>query len=307
MNLQQLDVNLLVALDILLDEAHVTRAAERMFVTQSAMSQTLQRLREALGDPLLVKVGAKMMPTPYAQSIQGPLKQALRALESALSAPQFDPQSDEYTFRLACFDTYAVTLLPALMQRVHEAGPNLFVDVYPMDVDQLWQQFRREEVHLAIVGPRPIPADVCAVPLFRERMVCLVRNTHPLAKKRTAITLDDYISWPHMVFRITGRGTNPIDEHLAEHQRARRIVGRSPSFLSAPAVAAQSDIIVTVPGSVASVFLNHWSLVAFDPPFERDNTFAVSMAWPAHLDADPAHRWLRTQLIEIAQAFEDVI
>lgn len=300
LQLHQIDANLLVALDVLLDERHVTRAAARLGVTQSAMSQTLQRLRASLEDPLLVRSGKQMVMTPRAEAVVGPLRAALRALEHALAGPApFDPVTAQRSFKLAMLDVYAVSLLPSLIEHVSAASSGTSLDVLPLQMAQLWEQLRDGSVEQAIIGPQEIPKDMSSALLIRERLVSMVRRGHPLlAKKR--ITPKAYVRWPHAVFRITGRGTHTVDERLAALGLERRIVCRLPYFLSAPALVGRSDVIVTLPASLASSFEAQWPVVLFDPPLVSMG-YDVRLVWPRFLDADGAQRWLRRLLLDIGQ------
>ncbi|MEZ4432017.1 MAG: LysR family transcriptional regulator [bacterium] len=299
--LGQIDANLLVALDVLLEERHVTRAAQRLGVTQSAMSQTLQRLRDAFGDPLLVRSGRQMVPTPRGEAIGPGLRAALRGLDSVLSGAEgFEPGSARRTFRIACLDAYSANLVPRLVARLAEAGPGLDVDVVALDVDAIWDQLRARAVELAIIGPWARPADVEGAPLLRERLVGMVRAGHPLLGG--PIDAAAYVRWPHAVTRISGRGSHPIDERLAALGLSRRVVARTPYFLAAPALVVASDVVVTVPRSAARAFAARWPVVLFDPPIGAPIEYAVSMAWPNHLAADAGHRWLRGEVAAIGEA-----
>lgn len=299
LQLHQIDANLLVALDVLLEERHVTRASVRLGVTQSAMSQTLQRLRASLDDPLLVRSGRQLVMTPRAEAMVGPLRSALRALEHALAGPaRFDPETARRSFKLAMLDVYAVSLLPRLVEVLSSVGPGSSLDVLPMQMEQLWEQLRDGSVELAIIGPQEVPRDMSSAPLIRERMVSMVRRGHPLLAKK--ITPKTYVRWPHAVFRITGRGTHIIDERLAALGLERRIVCRLPYFLSAPALVSQSDVIVTMPGSLASSFEAQWPVELFDPPL-GPMRYEVRLVWPEFLGADGAQRWLRELVLGIGQ------
>lgn len=302
--LSQMDANLLVALDVLLEERHVTRTARRLGVSQSAMSQTLQRLREALDDPVLVRSGTRMVPTPRAESMAGPLRAALRGIESLLAGDDdFDPRTTRRTFRVACLDTYGQSIVPTLISRIAGAGRHLFLDLAPLDSDAVWDQLRGGELELALIGPWDVPADMSSAPLLTERMVGMVRVGHPLLDG--PIEPEAYARYPHVVTRITGRGDYPIDRRLAALGVQRRVVGRTPYFLAAPALVAESDLIVTVPRSAARTFAARWPVALFDPPIGAPMTYTVSIAWPDYLETDAGHRWLRRLVLTLGDAFAD--
>ncbi len=298
--LSQMDANLLVALDVLLEERHVTRAAGRLGVTQSAMSQTLQRLRDALDDPVLVRSGSRMVATPRAEAMAGPLRTALRGIEKLLAGEEvFEPARAARTFQLTSLDTYAINVIPPLVRRLAEAGTGLGLDVAPLDRDRLWDHLRSGACELAVIGPWDRPADMNAAPLLRERMVGMVRAGHPILDG--PIDPAAYVRWPHVVTRITGRGDYPIDRRLAEMGVARRVVGCTPYFLAAPAIVCGGDALVTLPRSAARTFAAHWPVELFEPPLGSPMTYTVSIAWPEFLETDPGHRWLRATLLEVGQ------
>lgn len=298
--LSQMDANLLVALDVLLEERHVTRTAQRLGVTQSAMSQTLQRLRDALDGPVLVRSGGRMVPTPRAESMAGPLRTALRGIERLLTGEErFEPAEAERTLRMASLDTYAISVIPAILRRLAEAGPGLELDVAPLDRDRVWDQLRAGAFDLAIVGPWERPADMSAAPLLEERMVGMVRAGHPMLDG--PIDAAAYVRWPHVVTRITGRGDYPIDRRLAALGFERRVVGCTPYFLAAPAVVCGGDLIVTLPRSAALEFAGQWPVELFEPPLGTPMTYTVELVWPDFLETDAAHRWFRGELLAVGR------
>ncbi|MEM6293156.1 MAG: LysR family transcriptional regulator [Myxococcota bacterium] len=299
MRLSQIDTNLLVALDVLLQERHVTRAAQRLGITQSAMSQTLGRLRDILGDPILVRSGRAMVTTPRCEALAGPLRIALRDLERVFTDDAVDPGSITRSFTLTCLDTYAISLVPELFSRVAATAPGIDVTVVPYDRDRVWEQLRGGETELAITGFGEVPSDMVSVPFLAESMLGVVRRGHPLLDGE--LTAERYAHWPHAVFRITGRGTHAVDRHLSDRGLERRIVGRTPYFLSAPAIVAGSDLIMTVPTSAARIFAQHWALELFEPPI-GPMPYQASLTWARWMDADPGHQWLREQVLEIGEA-----
>lgn len=305
LRLTQIDTNLLVALDVLLAERHVTRAARRLGVTQSAMSQTLRRLRHTFDDPLLVRTGSRMVPTPRAEALVEPLRSALLALEHALGGgAAFDPAASTRVFRIAMLDSYAGSLLPRLTERVAACGRGLGLDVLPLDRRSIWEQLRGGDVELAVLGPWEIPADIVAEPLLTERLVGMVRRGHPLLDG-SPITPERFVAHPHAVFRITGRGEHPIDERLAAIGLTRRIVCRLPYFQAAPALSIDSDVVVSVPVSAARAFRRSWAVELFELPLPPP-AYVISVGWPRFLDADPGSRWLRRRVKALGAALGEV-
>jgi len=302
--LAQIDANLLVALDVLLEERQVTRAARRLGVSQSAMSQTLQRLRDALDDPLLVRSGRRMVPTPRAVELQPQLHAAIQALDRLVSeSPGFSPADDARRFRVTCTDNYTFSIVSRLIAALARTGRHLSLEVLPYDADTVWEQLRAGDVELAMFLPRDgVPNDMLAKPCLRDSMVSMARHDHPIFD--TPITAESYASWPHVTFRLTGRGDTPVDRGLeALGVRDRRVVGRVPYFLAAPSLALHADVLVTVPASSGLEFARHWPIELFEPPV-GSMAFTISMMWPRHLDAEPGHRWLRAQVLEVCQQLQ---
>lgn len=301
-SLAQIDLNLLVALDVLLAERHVTRAARRMGITQSAMSQTLQRLRDVLGDPILVRRGTAMAPSPRAEALAGPLHAALRGLERVvLEPPAFEPARSDRSFRLATFDVYGVSVLPRLQARVHEQAPHAVLDVVPVVMERVHEQLRQGELDVALLRPRESPADIAGEPAIEEQLVSMVRQGHPLLRAR--ITAAAFVRWPHATFRIADGGPTVLDARLDELGLSRRVPLRLPYFLAAPALACETDLVITLPRSAARAFERSWPVVVFTPPVPPVR-YTVHMIWSRHLDADPGHRWLRAQVLAAVHAVQ---
>lgn len=301
--LRGIDVNLLVALDVFLEERSVTGAARRLGLTQSAASHALARLRVALADPLLVRAGAGMVPTPRAASLAGPLRDALQALAAAVVGPApFSPETAAVVFRLAVLDLFATTLVPALVADLAAAGPRLSLDVVALDMARGWDQLRRGEADAAVVGPWDPPDDVRTERLFEEHLRSLVRRDHPLLAGGAPVTAARYAAWPHAVFRISGEGAHPIDDALAALGLQRHKAARLPFFQAAGPIAATTDLVVNLPASVAlTLEATDPRLVSFLPPLPAPVRYPVSLAWPRVLDAEPSQAWFRDRLRDLAR------
>jgi len=299
------DANLLVALDVFLDTRSVTAAARRLGLTQSAASHALARLRESLGDPLLVRVGAGMAPTPRAQALAAPLRDALRALAAAVAAPApFSAAEAQVVLRLAVLDVFATTLVPALVADLAAAGPGLTLDVVALDFARGWDQLRRGEAHAALVGPWVPPEDIAVEPLFEEHIRSVVRAGHPLLAGDAPLTAARFAAWPHVVFRVSGDGPHPMDTALAALGLQRHTAARLPFFQSAGPIAATTDLVVNLPASVAlALAAADPRLRTFLPPLPAAIRYPVSLAWPRLLDAEPAQVWFRDRVRRLALCF----
>ncbi|MEZ4451915.1 MAG: LysR family transcriptional regulator [Nannocystaceae bacterium] len=299
-SLAHIDLNLLVALDVLLAERQVTRAARRLGITQSAMSQTLQRLRDALDDPILVRRGMAMAPSPRAEALAGPLRAALRGLERVVLAPQdFDPAASERLFRLAVYDVYSASLLPRLLARFGAEAPRGGVEVVPLAMERIYEQLRDDEVDVALMVPREPPSDLCRADALEDWLVSMVRADHPILAR--PITLAAFVRWPHVRGRLVDGGPSAVDLLLEEADVRRHVQLRLPHFLAAPAIVSATDLVFTMPRSLAETLAPHWPVALFSPPLPRV-AYTVELVWSRHVDAEPGHRWFRGLVLEAARA-----
>ncbi|MEL6345931.1 MAG: LysR family transcriptional regulator [Myxococcota bacterium] len=308
--LRQLDLDLLVYLDVMLRRRSITRAAKEMNITQSAMSHALRRLRQRLGDPLLVRVGGKMAPSPFAERLHPPLRAALVALHRAVVRPQgFDPATAQRTFRLASPDLFDVLFLPTLIARFQEAAPGVDLDVASYGIGDLPEQLSAGELDLAIVpimAQTPMEANEGLVrrTLFHDRFRCFFRNEHPVLS--LPWSLETWIGLRHLLIAPAGRGGGVVDMVLEGHGMKRRVGLRVRSFSTAPLLVAQTDLVLTAPASMTKV-TREMGIVDRAPPIPLP-THGVAMLWHRRFGQEPDLVWLREQLrgitaqAEISQA-----
>jgi len=282
------DLNLLLALDVLLDEMSVARAARRMRLSASAMSRTLARLREATGDPLLVRAGRSLMPTPRALELRDQVSPLVRDAETVLRPTHaIDPSTLERTFTLRTSEGFAETFGPDLIARVATEAPRVRLRfLQKPDKDSAPLREGAIDLETGVVDKTTGP-EVRAHALFRDRLVGVVRAGHPLSLVR--VTLARYTSNPHVDAR-RGSDKGPIDDALEALGRARHIATIVSGFATAISLARATDLIASVPDK-HTVGLR-FDLHTFALPFATPD-FAVSLLWHPRLDADPAHRWLR--------------
>ncbi len=283
------DLNLLVTLDVLLTEGSVARAARRLRLSPSAMSRALSRLRETTGDPLLVRSGRALVPTPRALELRDPVSHLVRGAESVL-VPQAKPDLTRLvrTFTLRTSDGFVENVGPAILARVRAEAPGVrlrFVQKADKDAAPL----RDGAVDLETgVLETTTPPELRARALFRDRLVGAVRAGHPLAKRK--ITAARYAAGQHVTVSRQALEKGPIDDALHALGLERESVIVVGGFSSALALARASDLIATVPdrhtGSLRA------GMHSFPLPVSTPK-FTVSMLWHARLDADPVHRWLR--------------
>jgi DNA-binding transcriptional LysR family regulator len=306
-DLARVNANLLVALDLLLEEQSVGRAADRHRVTPSAMSHSLRALRDLFGDPLLIKTRRGMRATPLALALRGPLRRSLRDLGRAISTGlEFDPAHVERSFVIAAPDFISTLLMPHVARLLAGQAPRVAVEIRPIQRRGSALLLRDTaaladgEIDLLVGAILDVVPELSTERLYEERFVCIVREGHPLARGKR-LDLARYASAAHLVVTITDeRSATWIDTKLAEQGLARRIAIRTRYFTTAPLVVADSDLIATVPRQLAMYFRRRAPLVILEPPFQLE--YEEHVAWHQRYDADPAVQWLRSVLVEAARA-----
>ena len=300
--LHNFDLNLLVAFDLLMEEKNVSRAAERLFVTQSAMSHTLQRLRQQLDDPLLVKTPGGMKPTERALSLVDPVKALLRDIKRLIRAPEeFVPAQSRRRFVIAATDYMDLLVLPPLIERIALGASGIDIHVKRTELPFPEADLEHNDLDVvlgfdAILQP---PAYLSRTKLFEDRMACVVGMQHMIGKSGR-LTLEEYVSRKHMLISRTGPRVGLIDEWLAERGLARRIALIVPHFLSAPFIVAKTDMILSLPERIAIDFIGLAPLKIVSIPIELP-AYDLVMVWHPLHDLDPAHRWLRDQIVEVSR------
>ncbi|MET0343182.1 MAG: LysR family transcriptional regulator [Polyangiales bacterium] len=311
------DLNLVVAFDALAREGSVTRAAQRLGITQSAMSHALRRLRELLGDPVLVRTGRGMVPTERAARLVTPVRGALVTLARALLSPNdFAPTTATRTFTLASPDLFDVLAVPPLLARLATEAPGVDVKIVGALGQTLAARLETGEIDVAVVprfdegkrGPRsPELPGLVRRQLFRDGFACFARADHPaFVPKRghkRALSLELYLSLSHLLVSPSGDAVGPVDEALARRGKARRIALTVSQFTTAVAIVARSDLVLTAPAALAGALTPGMDVVVLAPPLPLPQ-HSISLAWHERLSSDPGHRWLRELLTEVARAVQ---
>jgi DNA-binding transcriptional LysR family regulator len=293
------DLNLLVTLDVLLAEGSVARAAQRLKLSPSAMSRTLSRLREATGDPLLVRAGRKLVPTPRALALRSRVGPLVREAEEVLRpAEGTDLTRLTRTFTLRTSEGFVETFGPALLARVTRDAP-LVKLCFAQKPDKDSTALREGSVDLetGVVEASSGP-ELLTQALFRDRLVGVVRADHPLSTGRMSAAR--YAAGRHVSVSRAGLGRDVIDEALAKLGLTRDVAAvLAGGFAGALGLARASELIATVPELHTATLRD--GMHTFALPVAT-TPFTVSMLWHPRLDADPAHRWLRTALREVCKA-----
>ena len=297
MDLRRYDLNLLVVLDALLDEANVTRAGKRLNLTQSATSAALERLRHQFRDPLLVRSGSRMEPTALAARLRAPLKEALHAVAGAIAAPaRFDPRTSALHVRLGLSDYVGLLHLPRLYRRLARAAPGISLEVIPKFKDDAIARLESGEIDLATTVDPPSRPDLFRAELLREDFACVLRRGHPLLAGK--LSLSRLLEYPHVVVTAHGESAAITDQALAMRGRRRRIAVTVPVFSSAFAMLRENDLVAILPRRIASLQAASFGLVLRDPPLAIPG-YTLSLVWHLRTDNDAGHRWLREQILAV--------
>lgn len=290
------DLGLLLTIDALLQEGSVTAAARRIGLSTPAASHALARIRERLGDPLLVRSGRSMALTPRAEALRPLVRSLVEEAARVLSPPgPLDPRSLTRTFTIFATDHALLVLGPALDRLVTTAAPGVVLRFLPSVVDD-WTHLRDGTADLSICLPGAFPPEYRTHQLFEERFVCVVRRDHPRARRR--LTLDTYLALEHIVVAPLGKPSQ-VDAVLAARGLARRVRRVVPYFATALHLVTQSDHVLTVSESAVRSVADLLPIQVLEPPLPLP-PYAVHLLWHPRLDTEPANQWLRRLLVQAA-------
>ncbi|MGX1105029.1 MULTISPECIES: LysR family transcriptional regulator [Bradyrhizobium] len=300
MNLNSLDLNLLVALDALLREANVSRAAMRLNLSQPATSHALQRLRDLIGDPLLVRNGARMELTPRAQALRSPLAHALDQVRALFVSDDFDAARSERHFRLMMPDLAVELLMPPLMEKVTLIAPNVTIDVVPWRGPAIFTPEFARTIDLVISIGDSFKG-FHRQRLYTDRDALAVRRGHPAGtklKKREA-----FLAARHVAVIIRGQNEDLIDTWLRAKGIERRIALVVPGYIEALHVTARTDLVAFVPRRLISALSKQLSLMTVTPPLDP-GIDEQHMFYPTRAQMDPGSIWLRKLMLETGRELE---
>ncbi len=308
-NLRTFDLNLLKVFDAVMSERNLTRAAHQLALTQPAVSNALRRLREALGDDLLVRKGRTLEPTDRGLELWLAVRATLQQLQASLRPSAFDPASATTAFVLTLADATAAELMPALVATLTAQAPNVSLRVVPLTTRDPRRMLEDGQADLAIGYFPAVLADVTARAqagelvayqqqrLFSSDYVCVMRRGHPLAD--TVLTLDHFCAARHMLVSFSGRAHGFVDEALALLGRSRRVVLTINQFFTAGKVVINSDLLTVLPRHFVNVTGFADQLVLHELPFPVA-AIQVDALWHQRHTSSNAHTWLRTQVAELA-------
>ncbi|MGJ4929835.1 LysR family transcriptional regulator [Bradyrhizobium sp. HKCCYLS2038] len=294
MNLAALDLNLLVALDALLRESSVSRAALRIGLSQPATSHALQRLRELLGDPLLVRTGARMEPTPRALALQAPLAQALDQVRGLFTPDVFDSSRSERQFRLMMPDLAVELLMPSLMAKVTRSAPHVRIDVVPWRGPAIFHAEFARTIDMVISIGNAFKGFHRQL-LYTDSDALAVRRGHPATRRLSR--RDGFLAARHVAVVLRGQSEDLIDNWLRSKGWERRIALVVPSYIEALHVAARTDLVAFVPRRLIAALARPLSLSTVAPPLDPglDEQY---MFYPTRAQVEPGSIWLRNLMLE---------
>ncbi|WP_163834033.1 LysR family transcriptional regulator [Spartinivicinus ruber] len=308
-NLARIDLNLLVSLQVLLEEQSCTRAAERLHLSQSAMSKTLARLREVFQDPLLVRNAHGMLPTTHAEQLKSQLQDTLQSVSLLLDPPKFDPKVSRRYFTLTSIDSAYQLFLPSYFGPLLSAAPYIELDYRPWS-KQSAHMLTQGQIELGITvkenvsnvpwqSPVELPPNLRTQPLKEDYMVCLVRRDHPILFKKSSWDMETYLELGHVQAYCEGESNGKwmLDFFLADQGYERNIAAKVPEFQAALTIIQHSDLVFTGPKQFANYAKQQYPLVELPLPLELP-TITYLLTWHERFDEDPGHQWLRKMLLE---------
>lgn len=288
-NIESLDLNLLVALKALLEEKHVTRAAERVGLSQPAMSRALSRLRKVLNDPLLVKGPSGFILTPRAIDLYSPLQIIFSEVNQIILPTTIEPSCMQGEIIIASRDHELTTILPKAIDYISKEAPGLSLRFIQPKGDDL-SLLERQEADFITCGTENSAGTLHRYVLYQEEYICLASSKNRLIKKD--FNLKKFLEMKHCLVSITGYGMGVVDSVLAQKGLKRQIAVRVPYFLAVSHIIANSDLIVTIPRRIGQIMAEHSNLVLLTPPIKIPK-FNVYLYWHTRNQNNPIHQWLR--------------
>lgn len=301
MNLAALDLNLLVALDALVSEAHVGRAARRIGLSQPAASHALRRLREIIDDPLLVRVGSRMELTPRAEALRMPLTLALDQVRGLFVSEHFDPPTSARRFALMMPDHVVDLVVPRLLEKIGAQAPRVRIDVAPWRGSTDMTAELARSIDLVIACTSGDFAGFHRQRLFADTEAIAVRRNHSVGARLER--LKTFLDAGHVAVVGRGQSEDPIDTWLREHNVERRIALVVPGYLHALHMVARTDLVAFVPRRLIEALAAPLSLIAVAPPIDPGQ-YEEFMFHPARAQVDPGSIWMRNHVLAIGRALD---
>ncbi len=295
MNLEKINLNLLVALDALLIERHVSRAAQRVHISQSAMSIALGQLRDLLQDDILVRQHQAMIPTPKGQALQPWVRSTLEEIKRVIhQPPPFNPETAVRVFRIGMTDYTEFLVLPKLLAILAKKAPNISIKIINLNLLDHYEVFDKEKLDLAVgvLFEENTPLETQC--LFSETAVCVARKNHPLMQKK--LTLKRFLQAKHIAINLHSMPVlGRIDKALHQLGVQRNVAVATPHLVAAFHLARNTDYLMASMRHLGEQLIEPFGLTMRELPFSVE-PLEIRMAWPKPLTSDLAHTWLRNQI-----------
>ncbi|MGF1588221.1 MAG: LysR family transcriptional regulator [Pleurocapsa sp.] len=292
-NLRKLDLNLLIALDVLITEASVTKAAEKLNMSQSAMSHALKRLRTILNDDILIRTSREMEVTAYAREISDRLRQILTEIESTLlSQATFNPATAQATFKIAASDYAEATIGANLIQQLATQAPGIRIRITNLDKETVMDALDNNRIDLIIGAKLPLKSWHVEQNLYREEFICVVKGDDTL----TELSLEDYLQRSHILVSMRDDFQGAYDEILKQQQQSRQVIWSTPHFMAVPLLLTNSDCVALLPNRMAQQCAKAMNLKLLPPPIAIEG-FTVSIVWHQRNTNVSQAQWLRQQIV----------
>ena len=300
MHLSQVDLNLFVVLEAIYREGNLTRAGRQLKLTQPAMSHALKRLRELLKDPLFIREGANMVPTPFSRNMINDVRQALQILEVNLYENRnFDPAHTRRNFQLGFWELMEAMILPRLTTVLAEAAPDVSVTTQRVKRREIEMELASGALDIVLDVPINMSDGIRYKPLFSDRIVVVARAGHPAIGRE--LDIDTYLSQDHILVSSRRYGPSLVDAELNRKGKKRQIVLRCQNYFAACRVASETNMLLTMPEHYAEMLNSGFENRLHSFPLKSLQTLDIHMYWHESADNDPANRWLREQISKTAE------
>lgn len=296
-DLRKIDLNLALVFCVIYEAQSVTGAAQRLYLTQPAVSASLSKLRDLVGDELFVRHGRKLKPTPFADELAARLSGGLAQLQSGfLEHNKFDPKTATRVFRLGLLDDLEIGVLPALAAQLRTKAPGIRLSSRMTDFRSIAAQLEHDAIDVAVGVFDDVPKIAYRKELLSTSYRCLF-DPKKLKLGRT-LSLERYLELDHILVSFSGDFRGLFEEKFAKKGLKRNIVVNTPRFASVPYVLKQAPIVSTLPDYLAYRFAKAFGLATVAAPYEV-KSFPIEMVWPIRFDAEPDHLWFRGLLANL--------
>jgi DNA-binding transcriptional LysR family regulator len=297
-HLSQVDLNLFVVLEAIYREGNLTRAGRQVKLTQPAMSHALKRLRELLKDPLFIREGANMVPTPFSRNMINEVRQALQILEVNLYENRnFDPEHTRRNFQIGFWELMESSILPPLAKILAKAAPDISLTTLRVKRREIEQELASGTLDLALDIPIPLSDSIRQQPLFSDRVVVMARAGHPAMGQE--LDLDTYLRQDHILVSSRRLGPSLVDAEVNRKGRKRRIVLRCQHYFAACRTVSETDMLLTIPERYALMLNDRFNNRLYPFPLKSLQQLEIHMYWHESAENDPPNHWLREQITKV--------